>query len=252
MYNFRKNIKGNSGFTLIEMIIALSIFVIVILVAADIFVVINNSQRRVATMQKLQDDVRYLFESMAQEIRLGRINYAFYQDPNGNGSYTNAIDLHPQAASPRVLAIINQAGEQIFFRFNSTVNAAQYCKLINPGDCTLTADTGWENVTPLGVKILHLSFFITPSADPFLDVAGYGCLTQIDCGGANACQSYRWDSPAGQCQYYSDGYNYQPKVRIILKTEGIAQATVEQSRITMETIVSTRIAAGKVQNTFHD
>jgi len=234
MHNFQKKIAHNSGFTLIEMIIALSIFVLIVLIVGNIFVVINHSQRRVANMQKLQDDVRYSVEAMAQEIRLGRINYDYYVG--------ESIDLHPASAITEYpLAVINQSGEFIYYRKN--VNNLEYCKNDIPAECT-----DWQVVTPRGVTVEELRFIITPSADPFTDSSGLVCLSVNPCSGQ--CSSYRWDG--GRCEYFSDGGNFQPKVRIIMKSEGTGDYISGGIRIVMQTAVSSRLINSKVQNLFYD
>jgi prepilin-type N-terminal cleavage/methylation domain-containing protein len=236
MYNFQKKTAHNSGFTLIEMIIALSIFVLIVLMVGDIFVVINHSQRRVANLQKLQDDVRYSLEAMAQEIRLGRINYDYYVTEN--------IDLHPESAViDYPLAVINQSGEFVYYRKNG--NNLEFCKNDAPTDCP-----DWQVVTPVGVIVAELRFIITPSADPFFAVIEQSCTSDVECDADY--NSYRCDTGQGRCEYFSDGGNFQPKVRIIMKSEGTSDLLAGQVRISMQTLVSSRLINGKVQNLFYD
>ena len=53
-------IYNNKGFTLIEMLIALSIFILVMLAGVNVYFVISTAQHRTVALQKVQDDVRYL------------------------------------------------------------------------------------------------------------------------------------------------------------------------------------------------
>lgn len=234
--------KNQPGFTLIEMIIAISIFVMILLIATNIFFIVNNSQRKVVTMQRIQSDVRYLFEAIAQEIRLGRINYDFYIDEE--------IDLHPLADDNTVLAVVNHSGDSIFFRLSSVGDRVQYCKIDADNDCDLSIDDNWQNVTPEGVEVEDLRFIITPSADPFTDTTGLSCLGVNPCAGE--CLSYRWDGVDSQCEYYADGHNFQPKVQIILKTRGVGRNIAEESEMIMQTTVSSRIMPGQVENNYFD
>jgi len=231
--------KSGAGFTLIEMIVALSVFMIIILIATNVYVVINNSQRKVATMQKIQDDVRYLTEVIAQDIRLGKINYDFY--------INKQIDLHPNASTPiSVLAVINQLGESVFY-WQAADNTVRYCQQESSTDCDLSDyESGWQNVTPESVEITELEFIITPSADPFTEVTERSCTTDGDCTSWDTYRSYRCN---GRCEYYTDGHNFQPKVRVIVKAQGRDKSIVEQSKINLQTIISTRPAQGTVKNT---
>jgi len=245
-----KNIKG---FTLIEMMTALAIFVVIMLIATNIYVVINNSQRRVVTMQKVMDDTRYLTEAIAQDIRLGRINYDFYSNATNNS--VSAIDLHPEAvATVKVLAVVNQLNETVFYNFlDDDSNRVQYCKQEQATDCDLTEiASGWQDVTPEDVEITDMQFIISPSADPFTEVAGLPCPSgDVDCQ-TDSYISYRCDTNIFQCAYYSDGNNFQPKVQLVVKAQGRDKKTVEQSRVHFQTVISTRPAKGKVSNTFYE
>jgi prepilin-type N-terminal cleavage/methylation domain-containing protein len=227
-----------AGFTLIEMIIALSIFVLVILIVSNIYVSFNNSQRKVATMQKLQDDVRYVFETMAQEIRLGKINYQYYR------ALSTPVDLHPLASGQTpvtTLAIINQSGQSVFFR--RADSNLRYCKEITSGDCSI--DDNWQNITPEGVSVLNLQFIITPSADPFSEPSGL----PDPCNDASAVCPVGYRCSSAVCRYYSDGHNFQPKVRIILKT---SSTDVQRSQLIMQSVISSRLISSKVLNNNYD
>jgi len=236
--------KNQHGFTLIEMIVAISIFVLILLIATNIYFIVNNTQRKVVTMQRIQSDVRYLYEAIAQEIRLGRINYDFYND--------NGIDLHPNATEYNtVLAVVNRSGDSVFFRLSSGGDKVQYCEISIDNDCDLGDDSLWQDITPEGVVAEDLRFIITPSADPFTDTTGLPCSIDNDCIGNYI--SYRCDNIVdNRCEYHSDGNNFQPKVQIVLKTRGTAKNIIEESEMLMQTTVSSRILPGKAENINYD
>lgn len=238
----RKNlIKNKKGFTLIEMLVVLSLFTSVILIATNIYMSVTQIQTRVASLQKVQEDIRFTMESMAQSIRLGKINYDFYLDPNDDDDYTDAIDLHHEATTPvDILALIDQTGNYIFYRKSS--DKLQFCNgtLSNCG----LADGDWQDITPKGVEVKVLNIIITPSADPSQEVS----LENCPCDGSYL--SYR--CVGGTCKYYSDGQNFQPKVKIILKTESPGERPAEKATMQLQTIVSTRIPQNEVKNTYYD
>lgn len=66
----------NKGLTLIELIVALTIFIIVVVAAISIFLSGVAGQRRILALQNVQDNARYALESMAKEIRMSSINNA--------------------------------------------------------------------------------------------------------------------------------------------------------------------------------
>lgn len=238
--------KRRSGFTLIEMIIALSIFVLIVLIVASIFVTINNSQRRVVNSQKLQDDIRYTMEAISQEIRLGKVNYYFYSHPSDVYGYSSSgpIDLHPSASTPvSVLALVNQSGQRVFFNYDTVNNSIFYCKEISLNDCSILDK--WQPITSADTKIINLQFVISPSADPFTETESQSCAS-APCAGNYL--SYR--CAADQlCRYFSDGNNFQPKVRIIIKSQNKGP---QAATLTIQSTVSSRIIPSKVLNSNYD
>ncbi|MDP2676438.1 MAG: type II secretion system protein [bacterium] len=71
-----KHQNGNtSGFTLIEMIVAIGIFTIAMLISTGAILSISAAQKRAAAIQNVQDNIRFALETMAKEARLG---YSFH------------------------------------------------------------------------------------------------------------------------------------------------------------------------------
>lgn len=239
MFHHKHNQRG---FTLIEMIVALAIFSLTILLATNVYLLVSNTQRRALAAQKILDDVRALFETMTQEVRLGTINYAYYDQQN--------IDLHPAAGTGiPILAVISQTGSQDFFRLQS--ERVQFCEEITVGDCD-AGGTGWLDVTPEGVRVEDLRFVITPSADPFTAIEPVDCALggDADCTAAGLV-SYRCAAD-NACRYFSNGNNIQPQVLIMIKSTSVAPRLIEQASVDMQTIISSRIITSAIQNSYHD
>lgn len=217
------------------MLIAVSIFSLVLIVATNIYLIINNSQRKVVTLQKIQEDVRFLFEAMAQDIRLSSINYNFYQD--------NTIYLHPSRiidTDDEVLALIDQLGNQIYYRLSG--GKVQYCSG-GSGDCGLLVDGNWEDITPESVEVIDLDFVITPSANPFEEVVPDTCP-----GGNHTECDIGYTCVSNECKYFTDGGNFQPKVIISIHSKGVGRKIAEESELNMQSTISTRIFPGQVVN----
>ena len=229
--------------TLMELIVAAGIFTTVTFIAVNLFVTASGVQKRIASTQRIQEDMRYVVEAIAQQVRLGSIDYAYYQDPNVDANYADAVDLHPSAASrPSTLALLDQSGTN-FVLFSLDVDKLKYCSRPDR-----TSACAWLDITPEQVSITRLEFMIMPSADPFANPSSLACLTVNPCAGQ--CQSYRWDNT--RCEYYSDGHNFQPKVRIVMEARGSIGQPREQGNLSLETIVSTRQVQVNVINTNYD
>lgn len=65
--------RKNKGFTLIELIVALSIFGLIIPATMNIFLSGIEGQRKSYAIQIAQENIRYALESMSKEIRMSRI-----------------------------------------------------------------------------------------------------------------------------------------------------------------------------------
>ncbi len=245
------------GFTLIEMLIAMSIFVMIVIIVVNVYIVITNSQRKTIATQRVLDDVRYLLDAVAQNVRLSTIDYSFYE--------SKTIDLHPLITDDDyVLALVNQAQQLVLFRRSSGAPGAndglgdkvQYCMEETPGICDLADESVWTNITPASVQITDLRFIITPSANPFETATAVNCTG--DSAKANECATvYGYSCPdavdcVGQCtcEYFTDGNNFQPRVRIVIEARSDDIRLLEVSRtIPMQTTVSSRILQGEVVNT---
>ncbi|MFH1173089.1 MAG: prepilin-type N-terminal cleavage/methylation domain-containing protein, partial [bacterium] len=71
VYNNRKILILNSkGFSLMEMLTAIAIFIIVILIITNIFLLASREHRHIAAVQKVQSDARFALEIMAREARM--------------------------------------------------------------------------------------------------------------------------------------------------------------------------------------
>lgn len=65
-----KKIKKNSGFTLLELLVALGIFSVVISLAIGIFVGSSGSQRKIMEFYDTQREGSYLMETVSRELRM--------------------------------------------------------------------------------------------------------------------------------------------------------------------------------------
>ena len=84
--------KRKSGFTLIEMLVALSIFSFIMLAITGVFQVILRMQNNSLAANNLQESLRYAFENMSKEIRdakKGAILTNVYNDNSGVLKFEN-------------------------------------------------------------------------------------------------------------------------------------------------------------------
>lgn len=80
--NMKKNkIKNRSGFSLLEMVISIFIFVVVILTAVSIFANMASARQEARRIQKNMEDARTALDLMAKNMRMST-----GLGPDGNGS----------------------------------------------------------------------------------------------------------------------------------------------------------------------
>jgi prepilin-type N-terminal cleavage/methylation domain-containing protein len=67
-----------SGFTLVEVIIASSIFTIVSLIGVTVFINVTRIQRKIALENAIYEDGRFMMERISREIRANTVDYEEY------------------------------------------------------------------------------------------------------------------------------------------------------------------------------
>lgn len=69
----QKSTATSSGFTLIEVLVSVFIFSIVVTAVGGIFIQSLKLQRRAFSVQQTQENINFILESMAREIRVSKI-----------------------------------------------------------------------------------------------------------------------------------------------------------------------------------
>lgn len=173
------------GFTLIEIVIVLGIFLIASTAATSIFVAANKASRATLAIQRVGGDARWVMEKMVDDIRLSSIDYtALRLDASGKTSE---------------LPLVTQEGQALAYaRIGGAV------AIVPRGSTTPT------RITTNTVTARRLDFYVWPIKDPFV-LAGDGRVVG------------------------------QPRVTIIFETETTDGKQEEQSRLSLQTTVSTRV-----------
>jgi prepilin-type N-terminal cleavage/methylation domain-containing protein len=123
--NLQQEIKG---FTLIEMMVAVTIFSIVMLVAVGALVTIVDTHRKARTLEAVINNLNFAVESMTRTARVG---YNYYcnlppGDPNPPPAPPGQIDVPQDCSGGRILAFEehdgdpDDVGDQIVYRLNGT------------------------------------------------------------------------------------------------------------------------------------
>ena len=132
-----------SGFTLIEMLVAISLFAAVVAISAGAYLAIMKAQLKSINMKKVQEDSRYASETIGREFRMGEVDYSYYGE---------------EVPSPTsTLVLINSRGTEIKFR------------LVSERLEKKVGDGSFIPLTQENIKVTDLKFYISPLTDPFVE-----------------------------------------------------------------------------------
>lgn len=139
-------IKNQSGFSLIEMTVAVAVFAFMIVAATGIFQKIVEGQRSTIAAQNIQEAFRYALEMMSKEIRNAQVNKTDDCDLVGIGNVYNS----------------GAGGTELYFR-NKDNKCVRYYLLGNKVNIERGADD--LPITPAGIIIDTMKFIVIQNAN---------------------------------------------------------------------------------------
>ncbi|MFA6528431.1 MAG: type II secretion system protein [Candidatus Gracilibacteria bacterium] len=163
-----KKIKNISAFTLIEMIVAITIFTIFISMIVGTYLFIARAQRDAAEARKYYSGARDVMEEITKEVKLNKIYYLCYEATITGVLGCSAVDLG-QGLPVANLALINgEENHLMIFSLSDFVTLMEY--EIDENTLGWVAASGYEDgalqISATGVDISSLNFRIFPYADP--------------------------------------------------------------------------------------
>ena len=215
------------GFTLVEILVVLGLFTLLGVLIINVFLLSLQAQRQASARQEAVSSIRFVLETMAQEIRTSEIAY-------------------PLDPSNQVLRL--RSGAQ--YSLNTD-------KIILNVDGQIAALNDANEVT-----VIELHFFVDPPSDPFSEER---CNTSADCflPTSHNCTindlTLQKEFKAGFCRCTTDSdchpnvgncnldaglclpFDRQPRVTIVLAFQPVGQTGPESTPVYMQTTVSSRI-----------
>lgn len=189
-----------------EMIVVVLLFSLVMMAASDLFIRSQRTERKTAALQRLQDDIRFLVNKAALELQLGSLDYSAYANAQQCGTAQSSIN---SLNGNDTLAIRRFDGSRLFIKKtdDACVDAAST-------PCFVVSENGtaWSAASGRGVKVESLTFYISPSKNPF-----------------TYCEN--------EVGYASD---QQPRVTIALKASATVTGAKEPVTTAVQTTVSSR------------
>jgi prepilin-type N-terminal cleavage/methylation domain-containing protein len=167
-------IARNSGFTLIELMVAIFIFSIITIGIVSVFVSTAGSYQKSRAIKEVKENVEYSISSIAKDVRMGKIEAT---DSNciGNGGSPKACLMVTRNRGGKVCYRVagNYLGIQESVSGNTcSLNAADYKKIIDlsGGSTTFDVSTSGFYSCPSAVEIPALCGGVTEKRRGWVEI----------------------------------------------------------------------------------
>lgn len=137
------------GFTLVELLVSMGLFIVIMSVALTIYTATLRAQRLIIASNRVQRDTQIVFDVLTKSIRSSLVDY------RPSGYYGGTIPLETSA-----LALIDRDLIPTVFQLNN--NAVEVRQGLS---------ASFQPMTSSSVVVQELSFYITPSTNPFSDLS---------------------------------------------------------------------------------
>lgn len=150
-------VKKRAGFSLMEMLIVVTLFSMSMLVIAQTFASFNQLHRKIANRAIVSQDLRFVMELLVRAARNRPISYA----------------SSPIAPRSSELHLVQQDGVDMVFQ-RSVVGDARCMDLPTISCLLLSTDGGatWVPITGKRVHVEQFDVYVRPSESPFVLSAG--------------------------------------------------------------------------------
>lgn len=234
--------KRQKGYSLLEIIVVLGIFSLLTMAIINVYLLALRSQRQTVSRQQALGSLRYVAETIAQNIRTGEIDYPAYE-----GSLS---------VPENKLYLVDQNGQKVEYFLQTSGGQGQIQVSVDGQAYALT------NLSD--INVVKMAFYINPLFSPFLEercndsLPSNGCLptNPLSCTvndpnltvKSGFCQcSANSDCATKNCAADAAGDkiclppNAQPRVTISLGFETVAARAAEKKLIYLQTTVSSRV-----------
>lgn len=150
--------KKLPAFTLIELLISISIFMVFVGVAGGTYTSLVKANKQANDMQKLYGEVRFVLDSLATDIRSGELDF----------QCISVADRDPWCLQDMVLGIIKKNGtERVLYRFLASTHQLETLHQSRNDTRLLWSGSEWKPLFGASVPIQELSFNVFPTLNPY-------------------------------------------------------------------------------------
>jgi len=226
------------GFTLVEILVVVGVFVILTTIVVDVVLLSTKSQRQTAERQKSLTNLRYVTETISRHIKTTDIDYSVL--PADLSGAINSLTLTDY-----------QDNSYRYYQQDGVV------MLETNGSAVAMTD-------PESYIVRQLDFYVMPSTNPFAQercdqaLQPSGCLSAaISCTVNSVGVPTNQIVPLGYCECSSDNdcatgrcheqdgicvpFDSQPLITMVMTLETVSTKPEERQLITLQTSVSNRV-----------
>ncbi len=161
--------SDNRGFTLVELLVAMAIFVMFIGVVIGAYTGLIRAQRDANDYRIMYSEARNVFDSLVWEFRNGVVDYRYYHDNGGEGILTGKLD--------ELVLVSKDAGKRTLIRREGDGVFVQHIPF-DPEDLEFPVPPVIERLDPLNdpdkVRVSEFGMYVSPVFDPYdLDYTDY-------------------------------------------------------------------------------
>lgn len=149
--------KKRAAFTVMEMLVVLTVFSMVAIVVIDIFFTITKAYKSLVATQAVQRDIRFTVQTIVKDIQQGVIDYDYYN------SHSLALKNNStgEVVAVNTLALIDANGLPVRYKTGTSTKELPTI-MVCRGTCT-----SWEQLLSENIQAPLLNFYIVPETNPF-------------------------------------------------------------------------------------
>jgi prepilin-type N-terminal cleavage/methylation domain-containing protein len=140
--------RKQSGFSLIELLVAMALFLTAMLIATDIFVSVSGRQQKTLARQRAINELRYDMYFLTQQIKANRIDYDMF--------------VEPLKVVEQQLFLKDKNEKAIIFKVDGTNCPAGTAKCLS----YFKENVGWKVLSSSAVDFDFVKFYIKPDRNP--------------------------------------------------------------------------------------
>lgn len=151
-------LKASRGFTLIEMLVSISVFMVVMLVAASSLLSIIDGNNKAQSLKSAINNLNFTLESMQKNIRVGTDYHCGYGSSSPECQNGDTVMSFRSYKDLNVDGTIN---DYVTYRINN--NSIERCISVN---ASCQSNGAFTSLTAQEVQITSMTFYVNSSPQP--------------------------------------------------------------------------------------